>query len=42
VTARESLPADLAAAHALILAERAARIEAEASQMIQLSSDSDL
>jgi hypothetical protein len=29
VTARESLPADLAAAHALILAERAARIEAE-------------
>jgi transposase len=30
VTARESLPADLAAAHALILAERAARLEAEA------------
>jgi transposase len=30
VTARESLPADLAAAHALILAERAARVEAEA------------
>jgi transposase len=29
VTARESLPADLASAHALILAERAARIEAE-------------
>jgi DNA-binding GntR family transcriptional regulator len=42
VTARESLPADLAAAHALILAERAARLEAEASQMIQLSSDIDL
>jgi transposase len=31
VTARESLPTDLAAAHALILAERAARVEAEAS-----------
>jgi transposase len=30
VTARESLPTDLAAAHALILTERAARIEAEA------------
>ena len=30
MTARESLPADLAAAHALILAERAARVEAEA------------
>jgi transposase len=30
VTARESLPADLAAAHALILTERAARLEAEA------------
>jgi len=30
VTARESLPADLAAAHALILAERTARVEAEA------------
>jgi transposase len=30
VTARESLPTDLAAAHALILAERTARIEAEA------------
>jgi transposase len=30
VTARESLPADLAAAHALILAERAARLDAEA------------
>jgi len=30
VTAPESLPADLAAAHALILAERAARLEAEA------------
>jgi transposase len=30
VIARESLPADLAAAHAMILAERAARIEAEA------------
>jgi len=30
VTARESLPTDLAAAHAMILAERAARIEAEA------------
>jgi len=29
VTARESLPADLASAHALILAERAARLEAE-------------
>jgi len=26
----ESLPSDLAAAHALILAERAARVEAEA------------
>jgi transposase len=31
VTARESLPTDLAAAHALILAERAARLEAEAA-----------
>ena len=31
MTARESLPTDLAAAHALILAERAARVEAEAS-----------
>jgi transposase len=30
VTARDSLPTDLAAAHALILAERAARLEAEA------------
>jgi len=30
VTAPESLPTDLAAAHALILAERAARLEAEA------------
>jgi transposase len=30
VTASESLPADLAAAHALILAERAARLQAEA------------
>jgi transposase len=30
VTARESLPADLAAAHAMILAERTARLEAEA------------
>jgi hypothetical protein len=30
VTARESLPTDLAAAHALILAERTARVEAEA------------
>ena len=30
MTARESLPTDLAAAHAMILAERAARIEAEA------------
>jgi transposase len=30
VTARESLPTDLAAAHALILAERAARVAAEA------------
>jgi transposase len=30
VTARESLPTDLAAAHAMIIAERAARIEAEA------------
>jgi len=30
VTARESLPTDLAAAHALILAERAARLDAEA------------
>jgi hypothetical protein len=30
VTAAESLPTDLAAAHALILAERAARVEAEA------------
>jgi transposase len=30
VTAHESLPADLVAAHAMILAERAARIEAEA------------
>jgi transposase len=30
VTARESLPADLATAHALILAERVARLEAEA------------
>jgi transposase len=30
VTARDSLPTDLAAAHALILAERAARVEAEA------------
>ena len=30
MTARESLPADLAAAHALILAERTARVEAEA------------
>jgi transposase len=30
VTAPESLPADLAAAHALILAERAARVDAEA------------
>jgi transposase len=31
VTAPESLPTDLAAAHALILAERAARLEAEAA-----------
>jgi transposase len=30
VTARESLPTDLVAAHAMIIAERAARIEAEA------------
>jgi chromosome segregation ATPase len=30
VTARDSLPTDLAAAHALILAERAARLAAEA------------
>jgi transposase len=30
VTARESLPTDLAAAHALILSERTARVEAEA------------
>jgi transposase len=30
VTIRESLPTDLAAAHAMILAERAARVEAEA------------
>jgi transposase len=30
VTAPESLPSDLAAAHALILAERAARLEAQA------------
>lgn len=30
MTTRESLPADLAAAHALILAERNARLEAEA------------
>jgi transposase len=30
VTARESLPTDLVAAHAMILAERAARVEAEA------------
>ena len=30
MTARESLPTDLAAAHAIIIAERAARIEAEA------------
>jgi transposase len=30
MTARESLPTDLAAAHAMIVAERAARIEAEA------------
>jgi transposase len=30
MTARESLPTDLAAAHAVILAERAARVEAEA------------
>ena len=30
MTARESLPTDLAAAHALILAERTARVEAEA------------
>lgn len=30
VSAAESLPSDLAAAHAMILAERAARIEAEA------------
>jgi transposase len=30
VTARESLPTDLTAAHALILAERSARVEAEA------------
>ena len=30
MTARESLPTDLAAAHAMILAERTARIEAEA------------
>ena len=30
MTARELLPSDLAAAHALILAERAARVEAEA------------
>jgi transposase len=30
VTASESLPTDLAAAHAMILAERAARLEAEA------------
>jgi hypothetical protein len=29
VTARESLPTDLAAAHAMILAERAARLQAE-------------
>ena len=31
MTTSESLPADLAAAHALILAERAARLEAEAA-----------
>jgi hypothetical protein len=31
VTARESLPTDLAAAHALILAERSAPVETEAS-----------
>jgi hypothetical protein len=31
VTAPESLPTDLAAAHALILAERAVRLEAEAA-----------
>jgi transposase len=30
MTARESLPTDLAAAHAMIVAERAARVEAEA------------
>ena len=30
MTARKSLPADLAVAHALILAERAARLDAEA------------
>ena len=30
VTASESLPTDLAAAHAMIIAERAARLEAEA------------
>jgi hypothetical protein len=30
VTARESLPTDLVAAHAMILAERAARVEAQA------------
>lgn len=31
MTAPESLPTDLAAAHALILAERAARLDAEAA-----------
>ena len=30
MTARESLPTDLTSAHAMIIAERAARIEAEA------------
>lgn len=30
VTTSESLPTDLAAAHAMILAERAARLQAEA------------
>jgi transposase len=37
VTARESLPTDLAAAHALILAERAARVEAEAGLAVALA-----
>ena len=36
----ESLPTDLAAAHAMILAERAARVEAEVLQQAQAAAAS--